>query len=290
MYLKNLKQIIQDYDLWLLDQFGVLHDGTRLYPKVIESLELLRDHQKKVLIITNSGKRSHLNAQRLNALGIDDSLYTDVVSSGEVFHQAVLGATAALGLDFLKPGARCLLFSHQQDESIIEGLPINRVQQANAADFVLLAGVDVPDVSFEYYQKTFAEISRHGLPLVCTNPDHKVLTKTGAYPGPGELAIYYQNLGNQVHFIGKPHPEIYHYCLSLSPSIAKSRVIAVGDSLAHDILGAEQQGLKTWWLLGGIERKRFLHLSQTERKTQSQELSHSKGNAPDFVSFGLGVF
>lgn len=290
MYLENLEQIIQDYDLWLLDQFGVLHNGIKPYPQVIETLRLLAQHQKKVLVLTNSGKRAQLNAQRLSELGIQEHLFDQVVSSGEVFYQAALNPDSNLRADFLKGCTSCFLLSHQNDTSILNGLPIRTVRQVKKADFILLAGFDVPEVSFKTYQNFLSKLAKHRLPMVCTNPDQRVLTCAGVLPGPGALALYYQSLGAPVYFIGKPHPEIYAFCRGLYPEIVKSRVIAVGDSLEHDILGAAQQEFKTWWLLGGVERPRFQALSHPERKVQAQELLKKEGYAPDFISFGFGDF
>ena len=82
--IRGLAEIASDYDGMLIDQFGVLHDGSKLYPGALDVLERLHQLNIPVAVMTNSGKRTGANIARLTKMGIPRTLYVDAVSSGEV--------------------------------------------------------------------------------------------------------------------------------------------------------------------------------------------------------------
>lgn len=43
----GLSEIIQDYNYYIFDIWGVIHDGSKLYPNVLETLNYLRKIIKK---------------------------------------------------------------------------------------------------------------------------------------------------------------------------------------------------------------------------------------------------
>ena len=134
-FIRTIEPLLDDYDGFLLDQWGVLHNGTRVLPGVLPALERLRAADKSVVLLTNSGRRADANRQLLSRLGIPPALYKAVVSSGEA---------AWLGLkqrhippfDRLDLGQRCLFFnrSGKTDNDVLAGLNITVTDQPQAAD------------------------------------------------------------------------------------------------------------------------------------------------------------
>ncbi|OWK25634.1 hypothetical protein AJ87_08115 [Rhizobium yanglingense] len=57
-----MNAIADRYDGLILDQWGVLHNGTRPYDGVVEALETLRERKVPVAILTNSSKGEQANA------------------------------------------------------------------------------------------------------------------------------------------------------------------------------------------------------------------------------------
>ena len=98
----KLTDIVQRFDGFILDQFGVLHDGTTLYPGALAALEALKKAEKPVVLLTNSGKSAASNAQRLAKFGINPGHYAHIVSSGEAARLTI--EDGSLG-DVFCPGA-----------------------------------------------------------------------------------------------------------------------------------------------------------------------------------------
>src|SRR3546814_13224510 len=84
----GLATLASRYDAFLLDQFGVLHDGSTVYPGVVACLEALQAAGKRTIILSNSGTLRAASMERLARLGIPPALYEDFVTSGEEIGRA----------------------------------------------------------------------------------------------------------------------------------------------------------------------------------------------------------
>lgn len=90
--------------------------------------------------------------------------------------------------------------------------------------------------------------------MICVNPDIAVHIGEERRLCAGALARIFEDLGGQVTWIGKPMPLIYKACMSClaglgKQSIDKCRILAIGDSLMTDILGAKTLDLKRFLLV-----------------------------------------
>lgn len=253
--IEGLRELAPRYDAFLLDQFGVLHDGTAPYPGVVDCLEALKRAGKLVVILSNSGTRQAPNRQRLAGLGIAAEFYDDFVTSGEVTRAYLAAAPAELraGATGTAP-LHCLPLGGPAERAIIEGLAIEIAQTAEDADFLLLASFGQNPPPRDAFDDLLATARRRGLTLVCANPDVKGVTQAGLIPAPGALAADYAQAGGRVVYIGKPHPLIYRHVLESLAPVAPGRVLAVGDSLAHDIAGAQGVGLASALVIEGIHK------------------------------------
>ena len=74
-FVSGIAALIPDYDGFILDQWGVLHDGVKPYPGAIDCLRQLRAAGKQVVILSNSGKRNDHNIRLMAQLGFDPALY-----------------------------------------------------------------------------------------------------------------------------------------------------------------------------------------------------------------------
>ena len=83
-WLNNVASLAEAYDGFVVDQFGVLHDGHQAYPGAADALLALRRRGRRVIVLSNSGKRAEPNAARLAALGIPPQAYDELLSSGEL--------------------------------------------------------------------------------------------------------------------------------------------------------------------------------------------------------------
>ncbi len=268
------------YDAFLVDQWGVLHDGTTAYPGAADALVRLRRLGKPVVLISNSGKRAGPNSERLARLGFGPDCYDACVSSGEAAWREMAAAshpfTAALG-------RRCLLFSRGGDRSIVDGLDLIVVETADEADFVLLSGHDERRAPADYRPHFDAALARD-LPLLCANPDTSGLTADGLVLSPGALADHYEARGGRVRRIGKPFPEIYRLCRQWIGDLPPERVVAIGDSLANDIEGGAAVGHATALILGGLHADVFIGAEDwSSRQARLARLTGPDGVIPDWM-------
>lgn len=245
--LSSVATLAETFDTFLLDQYGVLHDGVRPYPGVVDALRRLKDAGKRSVLLSNSGRRAAVNGERLARLGLTGDLFDHIVTSGEVAWHLL--ATGALEVP---AEARCLLLSRGGDRSALAGLPLRQVESAEDADLVFLSGSDGDRMSLADYEAVLAPAAAKARPCLCTNPDKVMLTPTGKAFGPGRIAELYQALGGTVTWIGKPYPEIYRFALDRLDRPSLAGVVAIGDSLEHDIAGAKRLGCSAALVLSGI--------------------------------------
>jgi HAD superfamily hydrolase (TIGR01459 family) len=249
---ENLAALVGRYDGFLLDQWGVLHDGVRPYPSARACLQALRRQGKFVVVLSNSGRLGSENAALLARMGFERELYDEVVSAGDDAREA-LSARDEPFYDAL--GRRCLLLARTGERHLAAGLGLDLVDDVADADFILLMTMDPPLQSVGGWMGLLRAARKRDLPLICGNPDlHRASVGGGVQEAPGLVARAYAGLGGLVRYHGKPEPRIYRTCLrrlNLDPG----RVVAIGDSLAHDVAGAQAAGLDSVFIAGGIHRQ-----------------------------------
>ncbi|MFK3963213.1 TIGR01459 family HAD-type hydrolase [Ensifer adhaerens] len=267
----RLGEIADRYDAFLIDQFGVLRDGRGPYPGAAETLVKLKDAGKRIIILSNSGKRSAENDRRLVDLGFVAGSWDWFLTSGEVAWQILRregeGATGGR--------RKCLLISRDGDLSPLTGLDLERTTSGADADFVLLAASEGDVHPLSHYEALLAPAARRGVPCLCTNPDKVMLTKEGTAFGAGRIAELYEELGGGVRWIGKPFADIYAAALEFLGHPNPARVCAIGDSIEHDIAGAASAGLHSILVTTGILER----ASDAERR----KLFAEHGANPDFI-------
>jgi HAD superfamily hydrolase (TIGR01459 family) len=230
--ISGLREIARDFDAMLIDQFGVIHDGQKLYPGAAEVLKELRTLNIPVVVMTNSGKRAAPNVERIVKTGVARDYFLDCVSSGEVAYQAI-------------DVKRAYLVGKAGEDYGFD--PIAFVDAPKDAEVMLILGSNAPATSLEDYRQLFAGIT---LPAICCNPDKLMLTRKGLQPAPGAIAEIYQKMGGKVSWIGKPYVAIYEHALKLVGN--PKRVLCIGDSAEHDVAGGRAAGLSTLLVQQGV--------------------------------------
>ncbi len=280
-FAEGLGGIEADFDGFLVDQWGVLHDGATAYPGARECLARLAALGKRVVVLSNSGRRAAPNAALLTKIGFSPADYTAMVSSGEVVWQAFRDRTDPY---FAELGRRCLLFSRHDDRSVVEGLDLELVATAGEADFILVSGSEAPEKTVADYEPFLEDGVRRGLPLVCANADLVRVSPEGLLLGPGSIARRYEELGGRVRWIGKPNPEIYVAALAALGDLPPGRVATVGDSLEHDIGGGRRAGLATVLVAGGIHHESFAGVTDPDGCARAlRSLGAAPETWPDWV-------
>lgn len=255
-FCKGISDISDSYAGFIIDQWGVLHDGEKAYDGVIECLKELKARKKFVIILSNSGKRADINKERMKKIGIGPSLYDVILTSGEMTWQ---GLDTQEGEIFEGIGKKCYLISRGNDTSFVDGLNIELVDDIKEASFLLITGADSPEKTLEDYEPVLREASRMRLKAICANPDSRGVMGSQSIMGPGTLARRYQDFGGVVHYIGKPHQPIYQHCIKLlqEKEIYPGQTIMIGDAMAHDILGASLVNIDSCLVKTGLHSAAF---------------------------------
>lgn len=239
--LNGISDIAENYDHFILDIWGVLHNGLRAYPTVVPCLKELNKRDKQILLLTNSPNRAHYIPPQLDTLGIDNRLYDFIISSGESTHHAL--ETYA--------GQNIFCFYKDEHPTAIEGLDMMRVHTPEEADVGLLS--HLPRLqTFDEYRPLLERCLAKNLPVICANPDKVVDVGGQLYPCAGGVADLYEEMGGPVSWHGKPHAPVYEWAMELMGNPDKSRVLAIGDSLRTDVTGAVNFGINVLWNAVGI--------------------------------------
>ena len=249
--ISSLSAIADRFDHVLLDQWGTLHDGRTVFPVALDCLARLREAGKRVLVLSNSGKRASQNAERLARLGVPRSAYDGILTSGEVTWNGLRERNRA---PFTDCGRACFLITRGGDRSLTEGLDLVIVSDLREADFILLGGLDDEVTEPDLWRDQFTHAAARRVPMICANPDLMMFGATGLVPAPGTLARAYEWLGGRVSFVGKPHGPIFAAALAQLGDPDPHRVLMIGDSLDHDVAGGRAQGLQTLLLSDGVHR------------------------------------
>jgi HAD superfamily hydrolase (TIGR01459 family) len=250
----GLRELAPRYDGFILDLWGVIHDGVSPIPGAIDCLRSLIGKGKRIALLSNAPRRADDVIRRITALGVPGGLYHHVMSSGEETWQCLNRRDDPF---YAALGRRCLHIGSERDLEIREGLDLSYVAAAEEAQFILNTGPAGWDDRIEDYEPLMREALGRQLPMVCANPDLVVMRGSTLHLCAGALAKWYEEAGGRVRWHGKPFRSVYDSCLRLLGIGERSRVLAVGDSLRTDIAGAAGAGIDSLLIAGGIHAEEF---------------------------------
>jgi HAD superfamily hydrolase (TIGR01459 family) len=277
-HLSGFAPLADRYDGFILDLWGVIHDGVNAFPHAVETLRHLRDAGKRTLLLSNVPRPNEAVRTMMRRMGIEDALYTGILTSGEAVRHALQHPP---DLWWAELGARIFHLGPERDRPVFEGLPLIEVKSPAEADFVLNTGPDDhrnPSDLAEF-EPTLAECARHRLKMICANPDLVVIRGGVRVLCAGSLAVRYGELGGDVRSLGKPDPAIYQPILERL-GLPPDRVLAVGDSLRTDIAGAIGVDLAACWVLDGIHAAEFGRPDGSFDTVTAEAVARAAGTAP----------
>lgn len=250
--IQGLEQLFALFDVFVLDQWGVLHEGNQLYPGVIPFLAEARRRDKDIIILTNSSKSSARNVERLEArFGLPRGSYTALVSSADLVLAWAKGAAEEVPL----PAPQAVfVVADEGDEQLLNSAGVETVSDIAHADAVALLSLSVEDSLADH--RTWLEAGpRMRLPLVCPSADVHTVRPHGVFSGMAGAIRSYAESGGEVHNLGKPSASIYARCRTLMRMTDPSRIVMVGDQIASDVVGAKSQGWSTVLVETGAGRR-----------------------------------
>jgi HAD superfamily hydrolase (TIGR01459 family) len=268
----GLREIADQFDLFLVDQYGVLHDGVAAYPGAVDGLARIARRGRKVVVLTNSGKDAAANLRRLRANGFADSGLDTVVSSGDVALQRV--KSGALGPRFSR-GADVCVIGRAGDTYAFSSDDFRLVARPRDAAFLVFAGSDLPRTPLNAYRSMLTAAAQDRRRFASTT-DITMIRDGELVAAPGALAGLYESLGGPVEYVGKPYPAIFDHAIAAAAMGLGARVVMIGDSPEHDVAGARAMELSTLLVRTGIHRDLA--------EPQLLRLCEGCGGIPDFLT------
>jgi HAD superfamily hydrolase (TIGR01459 family) len=276
----TLQDVFNQYDAYLIDAWGVLHDGGQVFPEALACLSFLKAQSKQVVILSNAARRRKAFDQELAKSGINDSLFDFSLSSGELFWQQ-------FNQGRFKLGHYCLYLGPQRSRGILAGLDLQLVDDVAKADFIINAGVEGNQLDASSQLPLLKLAADRQLPMLCVNPDLVAIRHGVRGISAGAIARDYERFGGYIEYFGKPYPDIYEECFKRLPSVPLSRMLMIGDGLQTDILGANSAGIDSLFVTQGIYREQIAAIDQLSTIATSAnsllDLFLSEGAQPDYI-------
>ncbi len=249
--IKSIEGIIYDYDNFIIDQWGVMHDGVFGYDHAFNTINILNNNNKNLFIISNSSKRSKSSIDKLPKLGFKKHSFINTVTSGEMIWQL-------LKKNFLddKNRKNCFHIYDEEKEDGLDfrdGLNFNFVEKIEEADLILACTPFINLQPIDYIPLLEVAYKKE-LTMYCANPDFETVdSNSNNVFCMGAIAEIYKKMGGKVIIKGKPDISIYIETTNLI-NLEKKRTVAIGDSLFHDIQGANNFEIDSVLVKSGIHK------------------------------------
>ena len=250
--IKSIEEIINDYDNFIIDQWGVMHDGTFGYEHAFNSINILNSNNKNLFIISNSSKRSKSSIDNLPKLGFKKNSFINTVTSGEMIWQLL--KEKFLG-DRNKKNCFHIYDKEKEDGlDFRDGLNLNFVEKVEESDLILACTPFVNLQPIDYIPLLEVAYKKE-ITMYCANPDFETVesnTNNNVFCM-GAIGEIYKKMGGNVIIKGKPDVSIYTETTN-QINLEKKRTVAIGDSLFHDIQGANNFEIDSVLVKSGIHK------------------------------------
>jgi HAD superfamily hydrolase (TIGR01459 family) len=245
--LSSITELSSTCEAWIVDIWGVMHNGVRAYAAASEACRRFRRGGGFVVLLSNAPRPFRAVGRQLAALGVDPESYDGGLTSGDVT-RGLLEAWSGRSLLHIGP---------ERDKGLFEGLTA-RLTTPDAAEAIVCSGLwDDSRETPANYEALFEALAARRLPMLCANPDLMVERGDKLVYCAGALAALYAQKGAEVIFAGKPHVPIYEHTFAAldrlaGRALARERILAIGDGIDTDLLGAHRAGLRSVFIASAV--------------------------------------
>ena len=247
--LNHLSEVFDAYETFVIDLWGVMHNGIKLNVKAMEAVKQLKKNSKKIVFLSNAPRPSTKVIDFLFKMKMDKQYLSNVMTSGEA---------AMYAINKNKFGKKFFHLGPPRDIAIFEKVKENK-SSIETCDFILCTGLfDEQETNLDWYKKFLKNhISKK---LICTNPDLTVHRGDKEEYCAGYIAKIFEELGGEAVYYGKPYKEIYELCFK-----ENEKVLAIGDNLRTDIKGANNLNKDCLFISDGVHRDEFNNKLELEK-------------------------
>ena len=237
----GLSSIADNYQLFYVDLWGVVHDGVSLHREAIKALKEINKRKKDYILLTNAPRPNHAVKSFLKKLGMEKEIRDHVFTSGEA------------ALIYLKKNLINKTFFHvgpPRDFDLFKDFEKMKSDNIENCDYLLCTGLfDDHDENLKYYKSLFEKNIKKK--MICTNPDLIVDRGSVREFCAGSVAMVFEKMGGEVVYFGKPYSEVYNQ----STNNKNKKILSIGDNLNTDIKGANLLNYDSLIISNGIHKK-----------------------------------
>tara|TARA_B110001454_G_scaffold203144_1_gene210812 strand:- start:1125 stop:1943 length:819 start_codon:yes stop_codon:yes gene_type:complete len=238
---EGLRSIIDNYDLFFIDLWGVIHNGIKLHEKAIKTLIEIEKAKKNYVLLTNAPRPNHTVKIFLNKMGMNKNIQEKVYTSGDA------------ALNYLKKNYLEENFFHigpPRDFDLFEGFKKKKTENIKDSSYFLCTGLfNDQNQDLNYYKDLLNNFTSKK--MICTNPDLIVDRGDKREFCAGSVAMIFEKMGGSVIYFGKPFPEIYNQSINHN----NKKVLCIGDNLNTDIKGANLMNFHSLIISNGIHKE-----------------------------------
>ena len=237
---EGFSSIVDDYQLFYVDLWGVVHNGVSLHEEAIKTLNEITRKKKDYILLTNAPRPNHSVKSFLEKLGMKKEIRDHVYTSGEA------------ALNYLRKHFLDKTFFHvgpPRDFDLFTDFKKNKSKNIENSDYILCTGLfDNHDKDLKYYKSLFEDNLKKK--MICTNPDLIVDRGNNRELCAGSVAMVFEKMGGEVVYFGKPYPEVYNQSFDNK----NKKILSIGDNLNTDIKGANLLNFDSLLISNGIHK------------------------------------
>jgi HAD superfamily hydrolase (TIGR01459 family) len=236
----GLRSIAENYDIFYIDLWGVIHNGINLHKNAIEALEEITKAKKQYVLLTNAPRPNKIVKSFLEKMGMNKEIRENVYSSGEA------------ALSYLKKNSLNEKFFHigpPRDFDLFLDFKKNKMIEIEESSYLLCTGLfEGKGENLNYYKELLKDYTNKK--MICTNPDLIVDRGDKRELCAGSVALVFKEMGGKVVYFGKPFPEVYNQSIDNK----EKKVLSIGDNLNTDIKGANLLNFDSLLISNGIHK------------------------------------
>jgi HAD superfamily hydrolase (TIGR01459 family) len=253
---EGLSSIADNYQLFYIDLWGVVHNGISLHQEAIIALKEITKKKKEYVLLTNAPRPNKAVKDFLEKMGMEKEIREHVFTSGEA------------ALNYLQKNFISKKFFHigpPRDFDLFKDFEANKAQNIENGEYILCTGLyDDHDKDLNYYKNLFEKNTNKK--MICTNPDLIVDKGNKRELCAGSVAVVFEKIGGEVIYFGKPYPEVYNQSIENK----NKKILSIGDNLNTDIKGANLLNYDSLIISNGIH-KNEIEQNGIEKTAKSYE-------------------
>lgn len=276
---KNISDIVNDYDVFLFDLWGVVIEGQYIYPNVVDNINKIIA-SRKVFFVSNAPRNTFFLLQTVKSWGLNATSEM-IISSGEIAVEMILESNERFGIE--KP---IIYHLGYEENDIINGIQCPITNNINDTNILLLTIYrdEGENLDLDEFDELLKFSVKHKMINICANPDIGI-NQRGIYRYcAGYYAQKLKQFGGEVIYTGKPYAEIYNKVLNQLGNVPKNRILMIGDTFYTDILGANKLGIDSALVLtGNAEKFHSKYNDLDEKLVQLKIAALEQDIMPSFV-------